>query len=202
MKSSIFFFLLFVVGKFSFSQSVGIGTDTPNVNAKLEISSNGKGVLIPRMDSIHRKNISNTNGLLVYDSTTNSFWYNNGVNWLELLNRTMFLNDYHSQETNRNIKTVLLSSSDSAYNIQSGDYTLLFVTSVGTTNATINLPNPSNFKGRILNFVNWSRNSDINLNPFVHSSITTTINLLDTSGSNAHLIIQSNGEQWVEISND
>ncbi|MEP6747808.1 MAG: tail fiber domain-containing protein [Bacteroidota bacterium] len=63
------------------AQNVGIGNSSPNVNAKLDITSSDKGVLIPRMDSTHRKAISNTIGLLVYDSTTNSFWYNNGVAW-------------------------------------------------------------------------------------------------------------------------
>lgn len=202
MKLSIFFLLFFVVSKSTNAQNVGIGTDTPNLNAKLEISSDGKGILIPRMDSTRRKNISNTNGLLVYDSTTNSFWYNDGVNWLELLNRKAFINDYHNQAPNHNIKTVFLSPSDSTYSVQAEDYTLLFATSAGTVNATINLPQASSFKGRILNFVNWGRTLSINLNPFVNSSMTTTINLLAVSGSNAHLMIQSNGEQWVEISND
>lgn len=33
------------------------------------------------MDSVARKNIPNTKGLMVYDSTYNSFWYNTGVGW-------------------------------------------------------------------------------------------------------------------------
>jgi len=63
------------------AQNVGIGTPSPNANAKLDITATDKGLLIPRMDSVHRKAISNTIGLLVYDSTTKSFWYNNGVAW-------------------------------------------------------------------------------------------------------------------------
>ncbi|HTE12199.1 MAG TPA: tail fiber domain-containing protein [Chitinophagaceae bacterium] len=63
------------------AQNVGIGTSSPNTNAKLDITATDKGLLIPRMDSVHRKAISNTIGLLVYDSTTKSFWYNNGAAW-------------------------------------------------------------------------------------------------------------------------
>jgi len=33
------------------------------------------------MDSVHRKAIPNTVGLLVYDSTTKSFWVNDGAAW-------------------------------------------------------------------------------------------------------------------------
>jgi len=63
------------------AQNVGIGTSSPNANAKLDITATDKGVLIPRMDSVHRKAIPGTIGLLVYDSTTKSFWYNNGAAW-------------------------------------------------------------------------------------------------------------------------
>jgi len=66
------------------AQNVGIGTSSPNANAKLDITATDKGVLIPRMDSVHRKSIPNTIGLLVYDSTTQSFWYNNGTAWLNV----------------------------------------------------------------------------------------------------------------------
>jgi trimeric autotransporter adhesin len=70
----------------NFAQSVGINTDhsLPNPNAMLDIKSGNKGMLIPRMDSVARKNIPNTKGLMVYDTTFNSFWYNNGSIWLNL----------------------------------------------------------------------------------------------------------------------
>jgi len=63
------------------AQNVGIGTPLPNPNARLDITADNKGLLIPRMDSVHRKAIPNTSGLLVYDSTTKSFWYNDGAAW-------------------------------------------------------------------------------------------------------------------------
>lgn len=77
-------YLFFTVLLFSFSiqaQNIGVGTNTPNANALLDIQSTNKGVLVPRMDSVQRKNIPNTNGLLVYDSSYQSFWYNNGTAW-------------------------------------------------------------------------------------------------------------------------
>lgn len=66
------------------AQNIGIGNPSPNANAKLDITATDKGLLIPRMDSTHRKAIPNTVGLLVYDSTNSSFWYNNGKTWLNM----------------------------------------------------------------------------------------------------------------------
>jgi hypothetical protein len=71
------------------AQNVGIGTSSPSSNAKLDITATDKGLLIPRMDSVHRKTIPNTVGLLVYDSTTNSFWYNTGTAWQNMATATM-----------------------------------------------------------------------------------------------------------------
>ena len=48
----------------------------------LDVSSADKGILIPRMDSTSRNNISNPAiGLMVFDSTTNSFWYYANSSW-------------------------------------------------------------------------------------------------------------------------
>ena len=67
----------------TFAQNVGINADgaRPNSNAILDIKSGNKGVLIPRMDSIARKAIPNTKGLLVYDISSDNFWYNTGKEW-------------------------------------------------------------------------------------------------------------------------
>lgn len=67
------------------SQSIGIGTNTPNINAKLDIVDSAKGILIPRIKTSKRIQIANVKGLMVYDTDTNTFWYNDGVQWLELL---------------------------------------------------------------------------------------------------------------------
>lgn len=62
-----------------------IGTTTPNANALLDITSTSKGILIPRMTTVEREAISNpVAGLLVFDNTTNSFWYRGSSAWVEL----------------------------------------------------------------------------------------------------------------------
>ncbi|HEY4289598.1 MAG TPA: tail fiber domain-containing protein [Puia sp.] len=67
----------------SFAQNIGINADAsrPNANAILDIKSGNKGLLIPRMDSLARKRIPDTKGLLVYDISTDNFWYNTGRRW-------------------------------------------------------------------------------------------------------------------------
>jgi hypothetical protein len=81
MKRAIAFLLFVTVGSYVSFGQVGIGTITPNANAKLDITDGSKGLLIPRMDSVHRKSIPNTVGMLVYDSTYKSFYFNNGTVW-------------------------------------------------------------------------------------------------------------------------
>ncbi len=69
----------------SFSQSVGIGTTTPNSSAILEIKSSDKGLLIPRTSSTTRVTIPAVKGLMVFDTTTASFWFSNGTDWEEVI---------------------------------------------------------------------------------------------------------------------
>jgi hypothetical protein len=67
------------------AQNVGIGTSTPNASAQLDISSNNKGLLIPRMSSSQRNAIvAPAKGLMAFDSSQNSFWYYTGSGWKEL----------------------------------------------------------------------------------------------------------------------
>jgi hypothetical protein len=78
----------------AFSQNVGINADgsTPNTNAMLDIKSSTKGVLIPRTSTTSRTAIPNTKGLLVYDTTTSTFWYNDGAAWQQMSNGAGILN--------------------------------------------------------------------------------------------------------------
>lgn len=71
-----------------FSQNVAINADgsLPDKNAMLDIKSGNKGLLIPRMSTAARLKIPNTQGLLVYDTNTNSFWYNTGRSWQNMSN--------------------------------------------------------------------------------------------------------------------
>lgn len=58
---------------------------TPDASAMLDVSSNDKGFLTPRMTTIERENISNpATGLLVFDTDEEAFFYFDGVEWQTL----------------------------------------------------------------------------------------------------------------------
>ena len=62
----------------------GIGTNSPDPSSALDVSSTTKGILIPRMTSAQRTAIvSPAEGLRVYDTTTNDFWYFDGTTWVQ-----------------------------------------------------------------------------------------------------------------------
>jgi hypothetical protein len=74
MKKILFFLMLQTAVLFSFSQGVGIGTNTPNASAALDISASSKGLLMPRVALTSVNDIttiaSPAAGLLVYNTAT------------------------------------------------------------------------------------------------------------------------------------
>ena len=98
------FFLFSFFPLWAQQQGVGIGTSNPNPNAILDIvtPARNKGVLVPRLTTSERNSMSGAlsstdNGLLVYDSTLNGFYFWNGSSWnsvtvtqdLELVGNTL-----------------------------------------------------------------------------------------------------------------
>jgi trimeric autotransporter adhesin len=77
---------LFVVSLFASAQNVGIGTNSPNSSAQLEISATNKGLLLPRMGTAAISAIANpAKGLMVMDTSKNLLMFNVGTaaapNW-------------------------------------------------------------------------------------------------------------------------
>jgi hypothetical protein len=71
--------------------NVGIGLTSPNASAILDISSTTKGITFPRMTTTQRNAISSpTNGLQVFDNTTNSIWYFDGSAWVNSVSVASF----------------------------------------------------------------------------------------------------------------
>ncbi len=68
---------------FGFHAQVGIGTNNPDPSSVLDLSSTDKGMLFPRMSSAQRNSIASPQtGLHVFDITTNTLWFYDGVNWI------------------------------------------------------------------------------------------------------------------------
>ena len=77
-------FLIF--GNIGMAQSVGIGTNTPDASAQLDISSTTKGLLPPRMTTAQRDLITTpAAGLVLFNSTTNSIQLYSGSEWISLM---------------------------------------------------------------------------------------------------------------------
>jgi hypothetical protein len=57
MKQTLLAVLLFVCVN-SFSQSVGVGTNSPAASSVMDISSTSKGLLVPRMTAAQRTAIA------------------------------------------------------------------------------------------------------------------------------------------------
>ena len=68
--------------------SVVVGSDgsAASASAALEVKSTSQGVLLPRLTTAQRTAISNAaNGLLVFDTDTQSFWFRQNGAWVNLV---------------------------------------------------------------------------------------------------------------------
>ncbi len=124
MKKLILLGCVTFVTATSFAQSIGIGTTSPAGSAMLDISSTTKGLLIPRMSTAQRTAIgSPAIGLMVYDNTTNSFWYYNGGSWVSISgSATLTLPYYNAVNVN-----------DSAFHIKNSGATAIAGEGVANT---------------------------------------------------------------------
>jgi len=85
MKSLLFLLLLALI--INVQAQVAINTDgsSPDNSALLDVKSSTKGMLIPRTSSTSRLAIVNpAKGLILYDTTTSSFWFYNATFWKEI----------------------------------------------------------------------------------------------------------------------
>lgn len=142
----VFIFLLFMTFRVV-GQSVGIGSSnfTPDESAALEIRSNSKGLLIPRMLKGERDAITNpAKGLLVFQENDQSgFYYYDGTKW-ELLGTS--INDNDLDPTNE--IQVLSISDDKIYLSKGGGFVQLPAGTIGAQTldfqGTILTINPGN----------------------------------------------------------
>jgi len=85
MKTLYFSIILSFFFQILYAQNdnVGIGTNTPDSSARLDIESPDQGLLIPRMTTSARLAIVNpAPGLLVYDTEKRTIYMFDGQNWL------------------------------------------------------------------------------------------------------------------------
>lgn len=95
MKKYLRLSWILALGVFCFesaAQQPGVAINTDGAapaSAMLDVKSTDKGILIPRMTTAQRTAIAGlVKGLLVFDNTTNSFWFYNETSWVELNGNT------------------------------------------------------------------------------------------------------------------
>lgn len=97
----LFYLLFFCYFSVSAQQGIGIGTEIVNNDAVLEIESVTKGLLIPRMTTTQRLATgASSEGLLVYDTNDEVFYYYDGGQWRSLIDSELFtatVNNLNSQ---------------------------------------------------------------------------------------------------------
>jgi len=88
-KNLTILFFLIIIGFSSVGQNVGIGTNTPNLSAKLEVSGTNQGFLPPRLTSVQRNAIQNpAAGLIIWCKNcgnTGELQVYNGYQWMNLI---------------------------------------------------------------------------------------------------------------------
>jgi hypothetical protein len=74
--------------QFASAQNVGIGTNTPNESAQLDVTSTNSGFLPPRMTCAQRNAIVNpAAGLIIFctDCASGEMQCYNGTNWMNMI---------------------------------------------------------------------------------------------------------------------
>jgi trimeric autotransporter adhesin len=119
--------------------SVGIGTTTPDNSALLDLTSDTKGFLAPRMSLSQRGNIQNpANGLLVYQTDFFSgFYYYDGKKWKQIL--------YKGGETAQ-------TGSESSWNVNGNAGLSTSTNFIGTTDTVSVVFKVNNFRAGLLDY--------------------------------------------------
>jgi len=143
---------------------VGINNPTPDPAAILDIQSNDKGILIPRMTTSDRTMISPAPiGLLVFDDNTESFWMFKTGGWSELSNGD-------NDKDPNNEKILSINASPTTFTINEGGTTIS--TPLADNSATNELISNMSISGTSLSINESGNNETVDL----RNAIKTYIN--------------------------
>lgn len=85
MKSNLILFSFLLMLQSPIIAQIGIGTSTPETSALLDLTSNAKGFLMPRMTTSERDLINPiATGLMIFNTETAAFNFYNGTAWKDV----------------------------------------------------------------------------------------------------------------------
>lgn len=147
------FIITFIFVNYSFGQ-VGVNTTTPESSSILDVSSNAKGLLIPRMTNTQMNAISSpAEGLQVYNTDAKSVYVYNGNDWISKEHRISgFVDDGVSIQLD-NLKFQIPTS---------GNRSLQMATTSGTNNISgtsraVYITTPASTGGSTGSVINYIR---------------------------------------------
>lgn len=141
-----FYLMLFING--ILNGQVGIGTDTPNADALLELNSSDKGLILPRLNLVSLTNFSpltaHVAGMIVYNTAnvnnvSPGLYYNNGTSWVRMTTNVPRVGD---------VKHGFQAADHNGWYLLNGRAITSITSTEARANATalgyVNLPNASN----------------------------------------------------------
>ncbi|MHA3789655.1 beta strand repeat-containing protein, partial [Flavobacterium hauense] len=139
--------LLTLMGAYTASAQVGIGTNNPNPSAQLQIVSADKGVLIPQVQLTSTTDTTtittgNVQSLLVYNITTNAnikpgYYYWNVNKWYRLLN------DEDRDDPAPPAESIIVDNGDGTYTYVNSDGTVTTIDIPGRQTLTYLVYDPA-----------------------------------------------------------
>ncbi|MDP5076552.1 MAG: cell wall anchor protein [Nonlabens sp.] len=176
--------LLTFLLSFSVFAQVGINTVSPHPSSMLDVSSTTQGMLTPRMTTVEKNAVASpATGLLVFDTTLNSFQVYNGTAWV-FLAEAKFRTNYKLVKSVADLSAELAAGGGTAYRLQTN-----FLYEI---NGVVTFDFPINLNGAYIEGVDSTED-------VIRHNATGALFQGTTGGSLRNLTLSGNGRQLFNI---
>ena len=184
----VYFFLILPA---SAQIGIGIGTNTPEPTAALDVYSTSKGILVPRLSSIEMNAIVNpAEGLVVYckDCCVQSLFFFNGTTWLSL-NQGITYDCFP-------IGAVICSNLTDVVDVTSSTGKVWMDRNLGASKVAVSKTDADSYG----DLYQWGRFSDGH--QCRDSNLTAISSISDTPNHDEFILISNSINDWLTIQNN